>query len=221
MLRARESFLRERAEEARTEQLANLRGERGRLKKDHGDNDPKIGVLDRQIADLEAGRAESKNRKGRGQADVMIESLERSLEGVESMPPEIEKRLETDTASSHEAEITILVESNLRGNLERQRTLFDSVAAQLKQAQLVSDYGSVTAQTISPPKVKPTRPWAAAVLVLALLIGSGVGTGSGAPGRNVRGAHSNGHRAASHRELAGDHLDSGDLRSADSQSQQV
>ena len=85
MLRARESFLRERAEEARTEQLANLRGERGRLNKDHGDNDPKIGVLDRQIADLEAGRAESKHRKGRGQADVMIESLERSLEGVESM----------------------------------------------------------------------------------------------------------------------------------------
>ena len=77
--------MRERAEEARIEELASLRDQRARLKKDHGDHDPKIGVLSKQIANLDAGRAESKNRKGRGQADVMIESLERSLEGVESM----------------------------------------------------------------------------------------------------------------------------------------
>ena len=135
-------------------------------------------AIDKQIASLEAGTTESSTHKARGQTDVMIESLERSLEGVESMRVEIEKRLEADVASSHESEITLLVESNLRGNLERQRTLFDSVAAQLKQAQLVSDYGSVTAQTISPSKVRPTRPWASAVLFLAIIIGSGFGTGA-------------------------------------------
>ena len=178
MLRARESFLRERMEEVRAERLSSLRGQRVKMIQDRGANDQNVAALDKQIADLEAGIHQSGPPRARGQTELLIESLERSHEGIESMRTEIQKRLETDVASSHEIEISLLVESNLRSNLERQRTLFDSVAAQLKQAQLVSDYGSVTAQTISPPQVKPIRPWATAVVVLALLVGSGVGTGA-------------------------------------------
>ena len=176
VLRAREAFLRERAEETRSEQLANLRGQRARLRRESGDQDPRVLNLDRQIRDLETDSStDLALRKGRGQTDVLIQSLERSLEGVETMRAEIQKRLETDVATSHDTEITLLVESNLRTNLDRQRTLFDSVAAQLKQAQIVSDYGSVTAQTISPPNVKPSRPWISAVLGLALVLGSSLG----------------------------------------------
>ena len=68
------------------------------------------------------------------------------------MRGQIQKLFDDDLSASKKAEIAQLAESNLRSNLERQRTLFDSVASQLKQAQLVSDFGSVTAQTISPPK---------------------------------------------------------------------
>jgi capsular exopolysaccharide synthesis family protein len=177
MLRAREAFLRERVEEARVEQIDSLKDQRSRLIRDHDESDPQVAAVDQQVVALQSGRRDDIPRKGRGQTDLMIESLERSLEGVETMRAEIQKRLDADVSSTHETEITLLLESNLRSNLERQRTLFDSVAAQLKQAQLVSDYGSVTAQTISPPKVKPIRPWAVAVCILALLVGTGCGTG--------------------------------------------
>ena len=178
MLRAREAFLRERTEEVRWEQLDGLREERGRLVRVEGSRPQEVAALDRKIEVLEAGIGAAEPRKGRAPTDTLISSLERSLEGIEAMHTDIQKRLELDLVSSHQSEIDRLTESNLRNNLERQRTLFDSVAAQLKQAQIVSDYGSVTAQTINPPKVTPIRPWVIPVLILALALGSGLGTGA-------------------------------------------
>ena len=52
-------------------------------------------------------------------------------------------------------------------SLERQRALFYSVADQLKQAQFVSDFGSVTAQVLDPPVAIENRPSILLVLIAA------------------------------------------------------
>src|SRR5207253_1550945 len=98
-------------------------------------------------------------------------SIEQSLQSIEAIRTKIQERFEKDLAESKKAEIGLLRESNLRHNLERQRTLFNSVVDQLKQAQLVSDFGSVTAQTINPPSVTTIRSPMALILIAALIVG--------------------------------------------------
>jgi polysaccharide biosynthesis transport protein len=71
----------------------------------------------------------------------------------------------------------LISESHLKNNLERQRTLFNSVVDQLRQAQLVSDFGSITAQTINPPGVSEVRQQRGFFLAAALLAGVGLGAG--------------------------------------------
>jgi capsular exopolysaccharide synthesis family protein len=48
---------------------------------------------------------------------------------------------------------------------------------QLKQAQLVSDYGSVSAQVLNPPVASEKRPSVATALCAALVLGLGLGSG--------------------------------------------
>ena len=81
------------------------------------------------------------------------------------MRAEVEQRFQNDLAESNKSEIGQLGESNLRNNLERQRALFYSVVDQLKQAQFVSDFGSVTAQVLDPPAATENRPSIALVLL--------------------------------------------------------
>jgi capsular exopolysaccharide synthesis family protein len=93
------------------------------------------------------------------------------------MRTEIEERFRTDLSESKKTENDLFTKSNLRNNFERQRVLFNSVVDQLKQAQLVSDYGSVNAQVLNPPV--PTEKWPSVVFALfaALLLGIGLGSG--------------------------------------------
>jgi capsular exopolysaccharide synthesis family protein len=93
------------------------------------------------------------------------------------MRAEVEQRFQNDLAESNKSEIGQLGESNLRNNLERQRVLFYSVVDQLKQAQLVSDFGSVTAQVLDPPAATENRPSILLVLIAALVLGCGLGAG--------------------------------------------
>jgi capsular exopolysaccharide synthesis family protein len=55
--------------------------------------------------------------------------------------------------------------------------LFNSVVDQLKQAQLVSDYGSITAQILNPPVATEKRPSIVSALCAALVLGLGLGGG--------------------------------------------
>ena len=108
----------------------------------------------------------------------MLKSIEQGLTSVEGMRSEVEQRFQHDLAEVNKSEIGQLSESNLRNNLERQRALFYSVVDQLKQAQLVSDYGSVTAQVLDPPAAKENRPSIPLVLIAALALGCGLGAGA-------------------------------------------
>ena len=46
-------------------------------------------------------------------------------------------------------------EERLRGDLDRQKSLYNTILDQLKQAQLVSDYSSVSCQVVDPPSASP------------------------------------------------------------------
>ena len=108
---------------------------------------------------------------------AMLDSIERGFKANEAMRAEMSRRFKEDLVASKEAEIERLEEENLRANLERQRTLFNSVVDQLKQAQLVSDHSTITAQLVHPPSAAAVRPRRTFVLALALFLGCGLGIG--------------------------------------------
>ncbi|MFO0910442.1 MAG: hypothetical protein U0794_19210 [Isosphaeraceae bacterium] len=62
------------------------------------------------------------------------------------------------------AEIDQLTEGNLKNELERHRTLFNTVVGQLKEARLVGNYAGTRAQVVEPPNVvpRPVQPRASA-----------------------------------------------------------
>jgi capsular exopolysaccharide synthesis family protein len=175
-LKAREAAVRERLTQVAAEQTERLRRERGRLVKEQGADSPLVHQVDAQLARLE-GRQDrtAPARNGEGKTEALLDSLERSLESIESMRNDLQKKFEEDMTESKSTEIARLTEDNLRSNLDRQKQLFNSVVDQLKQAQLVSDFGSVTAQTIDPPSVVAERPKTLPVLAIALLAGCGFG----------------------------------------------
>jgi capsular exopolysaccharide synthesis family protein len=180
-LEALEQALRTRAGELRAEQVAALRQERDRVAAQHGAGDKRISALDGRISALEGaqvGSAGPADSAGPGSAQSLVESLALSLKAIEAMQGELQEHMSRDLATSRAAEVRLLEGENLRKNLERQQALFDSVTTQLKQAQLGSDYESVSAQLIAPPSVAPTRPQLTFILALAVFAGCALGGGA-------------------------------------------
>ena len=149
-LRAKEAALGERLDQFKEQRLPELEAKHDRLVKQHG----------------------------KAQAAALLKSIEQGLKSVEGMRAEVEQRFQNDLAESNKSEIGQLAESNLRNNLERQRVLFYSVVDQLKQAQLVSDFGSVTARVLDPAAATENRPSIPLVLIAALALGCGLGAGA-------------------------------------------
>lgn len=177
-LEAQEQALRTRAAELRSEQVAALLRERERVAAQHGANDPRIAALDERITALEGEQGGAVKVAGPGSAQSLVESLALSLKAIEAMQGELQQHMSQDLAASQASEVRLLEGENLRKNLERQQALFDSVTAQLKQAQLGSDYESVNAQLIAPPAAAPTRPQLAFILALAVFAGCALGGGA-------------------------------------------
>jgi polysaccharide biosynthesis transport protein len=177
VLRAREATLMERAQELKAEQLGKLNKEREGMARLPNAPVDKLAEVERQIRNLEGRDDTSSVQSVDRRNSNLIGTLERSAEAIESMKSQIQKLFDDDLDASKKAEIAQLAEENLRSNLERQRTLFDSVASQLKQAQLASDFGSVTAQAINPPSIVPIRPRVFSVLLMGLVAGCGLGGG--------------------------------------------
>ncbi|MDB5351965.1 MAG: capsular exopolysaccharide biosynthesis protein [Planctomycetota bacterium] len=114
-----------------------------------------------------------RGRLQRGEVKDLIDSLDSSLASVGAMRDDLTKRLDQEQARSKLDEVALLTESTLRSKLERQRALFNTVVDQLRQAQFVSDFNSISAQAIEPPVAlrKPVRPLVAITLALALFCG--------------------------------------------------
>ncbi|HEV3165917.1 MAG TPA: polysaccharide biosynthesis tyrosine autokinase [Isosphaeraceae bacterium] len=175
MLKAKETALRDHLQEARADRLRELAQRLESLSKRHGPEHPEIRQVEDQITKLKQGADAPVVDPAKSRSLAVLGSIERSLEAIEAMQHKIQDRIANDLSEAKKAEINVLAESNLRNNLERHRTLFNSVVDQLKQVQLISDFGSVTAQTINPPSLKVVRPQTAQILLSALVIGCTLG----------------------------------------------
>ena len=177
-LRAKEAALGEQLDQFKAQRLLELQAKHDRLVKQHGPQHAMVQEVREQIARLKGDVNEASADPRQAQAAALLKSIEQGLKSVEGMRAEVEQRFQHDLAESNKSEIGQLGESNLRNNLERQRALFYSVVDQLKQAQLVSDFGSVTAQVLDPPAATENRPSIPLVLLEALVLGCGLGAGA-------------------------------------------
>ncbi|MGO9469987.1 MAG: polysaccharide biosynthesis tyrosine autokinase [Isosphaeraceae bacterium] len=176
-LKARESSLRDRLDQVAAEELDKLRLQHAKLRRDHGEKHPLVAQVKARIASIESRQQQAAETPGGGNNNALIDYMTQSLESIEVMRGDLQKKFDEDLALSKKAEITQLEESNLRNNLERQRTLFNSVVDQLKQARLVSDYDSVSTQTIAPTSVAADSKMAIPLLLLAMVAGVVLGSG--------------------------------------------
>lgn len=175
-LKARQAALGEHLARMSSEKLEQLRRDREQFARLQGPDHPQVRQVDQQIASLEKGAGGAvSGRTGEDKNGVLLGSIARSLEAIDAMRTDLQRKFEEDLDASKKAEIGQLGEANLRSNLDRQRALFNSVVDQLKQAQLVSDYGSVTAQTINPTEVAAEPPKFTSILLMALIAGCGLG----------------------------------------------
>jgi capsular exopolysaccharide synthesis family protein len=177
-LGAKEAALRERRDQLQANRLLDLRAKHDRLVQQHGRGHAKVQAVQEQIARLEGDANEAPADPGQAQVAAFLKAVEQGLKSVEEVRAEVTRRLENDLAESKKAEIGLLTEANLRNNLERQRALFFSVVDQLRQAQLVSDFGTVTAQVLNPPAVTESRVSVALSLLVAFIAGCGLGSGA-------------------------------------------
>jgi capsular exopolysaccharide synthesis family protein len=178
VLKAKEASLRERLEEYKAQRLAELEARHDRLVKQHGPAHAKVSEVREQLARLKGGGDEPSPDPRHAQSRALLNSIEQGLKSVEAMKADVEQRFQQDLVESNKSEIGLLAESNLRNNLERQRALFFSVVDQLKQAKLVSDFGSVSAQVLDPPTAAESRPPIPLVLLAAVMIGFALGVGA-------------------------------------------
>jgi capsular exopolysaccharide synthesis family protein len=178
VLRAKEAALREQLDRFKEQRVLALQAKHDRLVKQHGQQHAKVQEVREQLARLQADANEGAADPRQAQSEALLKSIEQGLKSVEAMREEVEQRFQRDLDESNKSEIGLLAESNLRNNLERQRALFYSVVDQLKQAQLVSDFGSVTAQVLDPPVATENRPPIPIVLLAALVVGCGLGAGA-------------------------------------------
>ena len=109
-----------------------------------------------------------------------MRAIEQSLDSVQAMQNELGKQFGQDQEKAKQVEEDLLAEEYLRNKLERQRALFNTVSDQLKQAQFVSAYSSITSQIVEPAKSprSPVYPRVGSTLALALVVGCAVGMGA-------------------------------------------
>jgi capsular exopolysaccharide synthesis family protein len=176
-LKARESALRERLDQVAAEEVQKLRLQHEKVRREHGESHPLVAQLKTRISGIERRQQQSADSPGGRNIGGLIDYMTQSLESIEAMRSDLQKKFEEDLALSKKAEITLLEESNLRSNLERQRTLFNSVVDQLKQARLSSDFDSVSTQTIAPVTVAADQTLTIPLLLLAVVVGVGLGSG--------------------------------------------
>lgn len=177
VLEAKASALRERWNELRTQELSDLKLRQQSLAKQHGPDHPDLVQIRTHIENLErADRVPIRAMDGRMTA--LLRSIEGSLETAEGLRAEMQRRLEEERTAAKETEKDLLTEEKIRADLNRQWSLFDSISVQLKNAQLVGDYGNIAIRTLSPPSASLSRTQSGLVLSFALITGCVLGIGA-------------------------------------------
>ena len=159
--------------------IRQLAVEQQQLVERYGPDYAKVKELKLQIERIRERGRSARSHLEAGELKDMLASLARSLDSVQTMR-RICDEFDQAQQNAKQVEVDLLTEENLRSKLERQRSLFSSVVDQLKQAQFVSDFTSVTSQVIEPPHTlrKPVWPRPILTLVLALVMGCMLGVGA-------------------------------------------
>lgn len=146
----------------------------------HGPQLGRVQELEEQINRAHSLSREARGRMGTSQVRELLASIDQSLKAVDTMRKEIGQRFDTDVEAAKKVETDILAEKNLKAQLERQQTLFNTVVAQLQQAHFVSEHSTITSQTIEPPSAldSPVRPKVTFTLIGALITGLVLGLGA-------------------------------------------
>ena len=160
--------------------IRQLAVEQQQLVERYGPDYAKVKELKLQIDRIRDRGRSARSRLEAGELKDMLASLARSLDSVQTMREDLRTQFDQAQQKAKQVEVDLLTEENLRSKLERQRSLFSSVVDQLKQAQFVSDFTSVTSQVIEPPHTlrKPVWPRPILTLALALVMGCMLGRGS-------------------------------------------
>lgn len=177
-LEAQEKSLRETLDEIEQGRVGELRQRERKMAAERPETDPELKKLRDQIALAEKHSDDNKSTPAQGEVQSMISSIEESLRSMEATIAEYDKRFEEDLAAAKKTELERLTEQSLRGNLARKEALYNSVVEQLKQAHFVSDFSSISAQTIDPPTALmfPVFPSIRTTLGIACLAGLVLGT---------------------------------------------
>ena len=160
--------------------VRQLSQEQQQLAERFGPRYSKVRELQDQIGRVQESVRESRSRLDQVDSRDLLGSIEESLKVVEAMHAEFVKKFTDDLAEAKGIEMDLMTEANLKENLERHRALFNTVVDQLKQAELVGDFNSISSEAIEPANALqyPVRPRVGMTLTLALVAGCVFGAGS-------------------------------------------
>ena len=167
------------AQSGAAEYIRQLTQQQQHLAEQFGPQYAKVRELQVQIDRIRGRVRGAMSRLEGDEVRDLLNAIDQSLQSVQAMRSELGKQFDQDQEKAKHFEEDLLAEANLRGKLERQRALFSTVVDQLKQAQFVSDYSSITAHVIEPAQtpLRPVWPRVSLTLALALVVGCAVGMG--------------------------------------------
>jgi len=153
--------------------LRQLGEERQRLVERYGPTNARVQEINEQIERAQSEARDIRSKMERGETKDLLASVETSLKAIASMESELNDRFKAGLEEAKEIENDLLVDADLRGKMEQQRSLFQSVVEQLKQAQFVSEYNTINAQVIEPPNAlkKAVSPKLGLTVAAALFFG--------------------------------------------------
>jgi hypothetical protein len=124
-LKARESALRERLDQVAAEELQKLRLQHEKLRREHGESHPLAAQLKQRIASIEDRQQQAADSPGGGNSSALIDYMTQSLETIEVMRGDLQKKFDEDLSLSKKAEITLLADDR-PNNCRRRPDVDDS-----------------------------------------------------------------------------------------------
>ncbi len=159
--------------------VRQLEQEQNQLAERHGPQISKVQELQDQITRVKQRTRNARARMEESEVKDLLDSLSQSLKSVDMMRGELFAALERNRVEVKKVELDMLEEESLRDKLGRQRSLFNTVVDQLKQAQFISDFSTISSETIEPANAlrHPVYPRNFLTLVASILVGSMLGAG--------------------------------------------
>jgi capsular exopolysaccharide synthesis family protein len=162
-----------------TDYVRHLVQEQQQLAERYGVENAKAKELQQQITRIQERSRNSRTELEHVEIEDLLGSISQSLKSVQAVELELGKRFAAVQEEARGIEISLIDESILRNDVERQRSLFNTVVDQLKQASFSQDFNSINSEIIEPVNAlkDPVWPRINMTLALALVAGGVLGIG--------------------------------------------